>query len=233
MSGTSGVIEPLFQVPSFLRDEVMASPVRRSLIPKEAIQHLLEIRGLPDSDFWKVAEEEWEKIEQKFAGRVATSRGQILNVSNEIYQVVGFSAAFQGLLLAAVSQGSQLNCNSRWWALVLSIFGTQAATTAVWEKNRIITWLQESLEKDERTRETYAVRLRFLHELGPRSFDFDRLVESEAGVPRKPPSSLQRVVLKVAILLWPPYRYRVLSCVIQLGLLCGLAIQYILCDNLV
>ena len=128
------------------------TPGKRSLIPKEAIQLLLEIRGLPESDFWKVAEGEWEKIEQKFTGRVAKSRKQISNVSNEIYQVVGFSAAFQGLLLTAASQGSFLTCNTKWGPLVLSVFATLAAGAAVWEKNRIITFLQGSVKADEHTR---------------------------------------------------------------------------------
>ena len=67
----------------------------------------------------------------------------------------------------------------------------------------------------------YAVKLQRLHNLGQGSFKFDRLVDLETGVPNIPPTNLQKVVLKVATLLWPPHRYRVLYCIVIFGALCA------------
>ena len=79
--------------------------------------------------------------------------------------------------------------------------------------------------------QTYADRLKDLHERGPCLFDFDQIVDLEAGNPDERPTNSQVVLWKVAKLCWPSYRYRIFYCLVLFGVLCALAIQYILCGE--
>jgi hypothetical protein len=112
---------------------------------EQEIHNLLEIRGLPETEFWKVAEGEWEKSAKQFGDRVEGKKTQVLNVFNEIYQLVGFSSTFQGLLLTAASQGTWLSCKSKWWVLTLSLFASSVTAAGVWQKNIVISDLPVSL----------------------------------------------------------------------------------------
>lgn len=125
---------------------------RELIYAEQEIHNLLEIRGLKDEDFWKVAEGEWEKSAKQFGDRVEGKKNQVLNVTNEIYHLVGFFSAFQGLLMTAVSQGTWLSCKNKGWVLTLSAFASVVTAAGVWQKNIIISDLQKTIDFEDPTR---------------------------------------------------------------------------------
>jgi hypothetical protein len=88
-----------------------------------------------------VALEEW----QSFVDVLEKKEKETSSIRNEIYQVVGFYSAFQGLLLTAVAQSNLLHWNNRGYPLALSAFATVIAATAVVQKNKTISDLKKSL----------------------------------------------------------------------------------------
>ena len=128
---------------------------------EQMIHNLLEIRGLPVTEFWKVAEEEWEKSAKQFGDRVEAKKKQVLDITNEIYQLVGFSCAFQGLLLASATQATLLTCQNKWWVLTLSVFISFVTAAGVRLKIRVISDLQKTIDSDDPTRKVYHTHLHF------------------------------------------------------------------------
>jgi hypothetical protein len=56
------------------------------------------------------------------------------SVKNEIYQVVGFFSAFQGLLITAAAQSNLLRCNNVGFILALSALATAIAVFGMFQK---------------------------------------------------------------------------------------------------
>jgi hypothetical protein len=100
------------------------------------ILDLVKARGLEptESNLWKVAFEDstnrYTKLEKRFYKR----EEEIRSVKNEIYQVVGFFSAFQGLLITAAAQSILLHCNNVGFMLALSAFATAVAVFGIWQK---------------------------------------------------------------------------------------------------
>jgi hypothetical protein len=72
------------------------------------------------------------------------------SVKNEIYQVVGFFSAFQGLLITAAAQSNLLRCNNAGFVLALSAFATAVAVFGIVQKNTVITDLWRGTSSDKR-----------------------------------------------------------------------------------
>jgi hypothetical protein len=103
-------------------------------------RNLLAFRKWPvtKENLCRVALEEWQSSEELLGKRVEKKEKEIRSIRNEIYQVVGFYSAFQGLLLTAIAQSSLLHWNNRGYPLALSAFATGIAATGVVQKNMII-----------------------------------------------------------------------------------------------
>jgi len=143
------------EITPVMADNVDATvPVRMST-PEYRFRGLIAFRGLPDTkaNLCRVALEEWQASKELNRKRVAKTEKEIRSTRNEIYQVVGFYSAFQGLLLTAVAQSNLLHWNNRGYPLALSAFATGVAAIGVVLKNKLITDLKKTLDVQNRERE--------------------------------------------------------------------------------
>ncbi|CAK9197001.1 unnamed protein product [Sphagnum troendelagicum] len=103
----------------------------------------------------KVALEEWQNNAVLFGNRVDKRKEESRNVRNEVYQLVGFFSAFQGLLLTAVAQSSLLRKNNRAFPLALSAFATVLTALGVGQKNMQIRELRRTIKDEDPTRKVH------------------------------------------------------------------------------
>jgi hypothetical protein len=101
----------------------------------------------------KVALEEWEKNAILFRNHIDKLKQESRNNRNEIYQVVGFFSAFQGLLFTAVAQSSLLHKNNRGYPLALSAIATVLTVIGVGQKNMQIREFKKTIKGEEPTRQ--------------------------------------------------------------------------------
>jgi hypothetical protein len=97
----------------------------------------------------KLARGIWQSRGAECRERIASHGSQVHNLTNEIYQLLGFVSAFQGLLLTAVSQASQLKCHNVGIPLALSLFATFVTLAGVLQKKGLITKLELTLSKEK------------------------------------------------------------------------------------
>ncbi|CAM6014965.1 unnamed protein product [Sphagnum balticum] len=137
-------------------------PVRPLTTPMSTCEiefrNIMTFRGLADTkeNLCRVALEEWESSLRAMIEYNERTRKEIYSVRNEIYQVVGFYSAFQGLLLTAVAQSNLLHWNNRGYPLALSVFATGIAATGVVLKNKIISDWKKTLAFDNPVRKNPA-----------------------------------------------------------------------------
>ncbi|CAM6028866.1 unnamed protein product [Sphagnum balticum] len=169
----------------------------------------------------KLAQGRWQSREAELNERIANDASQVSNLTNEIYQLLGFASAFQGLLLTAVAQASQLKCHNVGIPLALSLFATVVTLAGVWQKKGIITKLKRTVSTNKRVRRAYEIRVQTLEQQG-NIFNFNNLPaitdEGTAG-PTGTCSSK-----------WVTYNNGVVVCVLLLGGICSLFIYRVLCD---
>jgi hypothetical protein len=99
-----------------------------------------------------VALEDWQRSAELMEKRVEKKEKAIRSTRNEIYQVVGFYSAFQGLLLTAIAQSNLLHWNNRGYPLALSAFATGITVTGVVQKNMIISALKKTIASENPAR---------------------------------------------------------------------------------
>jgi len=95
----------------------------------------------------------WQSSEAQLEKRIDNHKSQVSNLTNEIYQLLGFVSAFQGLLLTAVAQASQLKCHNVGIPLALSLFATVVTLAGVCQKKGIITELKTTLSTEDLVRQ--------------------------------------------------------------------------------
>ncbi len=122
--------------------------------PERRIRNLLSIKGLEDNstNLLKVALEEWQSSAEVFGKRVDKRQKEVRNIVNEIYQVVGFYSAFQGLLLTAVAQSNLLHCNNLGFPLALSALATFVALVGIGQKSWNILQFNRLIRSEDPTR---------------------------------------------------------------------------------
>jgi hypothetical protein len=91
-------------------------------------------------NLWIVANEEFTNRLKRAESSFYKGEEEIRSVKNEIYQVVGFFSAFQGLLITAAAQSILLRCNNVGFMLALSAYATAVAVFGIWQK---ITAMEE------------------------------------------------------------------------------------------
>jgi hypothetical protein len=118
------------------------------------IRNLLAFRNevVDHKTLCKVALEEWQNNADLFGNRVDKRKKESRNIRNEVYQLVGFYSAFQGLLLTAVAQSSLLHRNNRAFPLALSAFATVLTVLGVGQKNKQIRELRKTIKDEDPTR---------------------------------------------------------------------------------
>jgi hypothetical protein len=117
----------------------------RNLLAFEGLKHTKE-------KLCSVALKDWQSSAELMGKRVEKKEKEIRSIRNEIYQVVGFYSAFQGLLLTAIAQSNLLHWNNRGYPLALSAFATGIAATGVVQKNKIISDLKKTLASENPAR---------------------------------------------------------------------------------
>jgi hypothetical protein len=91
-------------------------------------------------NLWKVVYEDCSESRTRFQNVIYKREEEMRSVKNEIYQVVGFFSAFQGLLITAAAQSILLRCNNVGFIFALSAFATAVAVFGIWQK---ITLMEE------------------------------------------------------------------------------------------
>jgi hypothetical protein len=138
----------------------------RAAAPVDLESGIVNLEEIEKNTMMKLAHGRWRSLEAKLNERIAHDRSQVSNLTNEIYQLLGFVSAFQGLLLTAVAQASQLKVHNVGIPLALSLFAA-----GVWQKKGIITELKRTLSTNKRVQE---LRLQTLEQEG-NTFDFKKI----------------------------------------------------------
>jgi hypothetical protein len=117
-------------------------------------QNLLCIKGWKKTrtNLLKVALEEWKSDAKVFDKRVAKSQKEVRNFVKEIYQLVGFYSAFQGLLLTAVAQSNLLHCNNLGFPLALSALATFVAVVGIRQKSLNVLYFEDRIKSERPTK---------------------------------------------------------------------------------
>jgi hypothetical protein len=191
--------------------------------PERRIRNLLSIKGLEHNgiNLLKVALEEWQSEAEVYGKRVDKRQNEVRNIVNEIYQVVGFYSAFQGLLLTAVAQSNLLHCNNLGFPLALSALATVAAVVGIGQKSWNIIHFNRLIRSDDPTRKAYIHRVNKLKEFGT-AFEFKEPY-LEGDVP-KPQEYADIYLLLIS------YEGVLLATSILFGGLCLATIRQILCN---
>jgi len=98
--------------------------------------NLAKAKGLEPTkpNLWKVAFDSYSESYKATQDRVYKMEENMRSLRNEIYQVIGFFSAFQGLLITAAAQSNLLRCNNVGFILALSAFATAVAVFGIWQK---------------------------------------------------------------------------------------------------
>jgi hypothetical protein len=118
---------------------------------------IIKLQEIQADETLKYAYDIWQRREAQLKKRIANHESRVSNLTNEIYQLLGFASAFQGLLLTAVAQASQLKCHNVGIPLALSLFATVVTLAGVWQKRGIITKLKRTLSTEDLVRKVRTV----------------------------------------------------------------------------
>jgi hypothetical protein len=163
----------------------------------------------------------WQSREAQLKKSIDNLESRVSNLTNEIYQLLGFAGAFQGLLLTTVAQASQLKCHNVGIPLALSLFATVVTLAGVWQKKAIITRLKKTLSTEAGARQAYMTMVQTLEQQGNK-FSFTDLPQPTIEEPAGPAGTCSS----------PSFTYNngVVVCVLLLGAICSLFIYRVLCD---
>ncbi len=120
---------------------------------------LIKLQEIEHDPSLKWAHGIWQSREAQLKKGIANHESRVSNLTNEIYQLLGFASAFQGLLLTAVAQASQLKCHNVGIPLALSLFATVVTLAGVWQKKGIISELKRTLSTEDLVRRVWTVFL--------------------------------------------------------------------------
>ena len=123
-----------------------------TLDPYDEVTRLLWIKK---DKVCKTALKEWDRKTELLAARVDRREKYIADLKNEIYQLIGFFSAFQGLVLTAVTQLTQTNsnhCGKVWSPVVLSGLAWIVAAVGVGQKFYSINRIQIDNRSEGRSR---------------------------------------------------------------------------------
>ncbi|KAH9537385.1 hypothetical protein CY35_16G050600 [Sphagnum magellanicum] len=193
---------------------------------EKQIRPLLAIRGLEATqiNMCKVALEEWQNTAELFVKRVDKKNEEVRSIRNEIYQVVGFLSAFQGLLITAVAQSNLLQCHNVGFPLALSALATAAAVIGMGQKNAAIRELKMTIKLETPTRKGFVARVQQLKEQGT-DFNLQRIkrrMVQKSKLRKKKCSNIWAGLFS--------YETWIIITLIAFGGLCMAAMRQILCD---
>lgn len=117
--------------------------------PYQAVKSLVWARQHP---VYGVALAEWERQERLFSARVERREKSSADLTNQIFNLVGFFSGFQGLVLTAVTQlsGCKSQCHKVWFPIVLTVVAAIVTVVGVLQKFHSIKELKESIRTEKR-----------------------------------------------------------------------------------
>ncbi|CAK9264058.1 unnamed protein product [Sphagnum jensenii] len=186
-------------------------------------RNLLAFSRLPDTkeNLCKVALEDWRSKEEELGELVEKKEKEIRSTTNEIYQVVGFYSAFQGLLLTAIAQSNLLHWNNRGYPLALSAFATGIAATGVVLKNMNISAFKKTIASYKPARQALHDRVNKLRTEGSRFPFQDEYDEECKGI-------YEQTKLKKLYSFLVNYETLLVTTLITFGALCAASMLQIL-----
>jgi hypothetical protein len=182
---------------------------------------LIKLQEIDNDPTLKRAHGIWQSREAQLKKGIENHESRVSNLTNEIYQLPGFASAFQGLLLTAVAQATQLKCQNVGIPLALSLFATVVTLAGVWQKKGIVTKLKRTLSTEDLVRKAYKIRVQNLEQQGMQ-FMFNDLPEVPNRGRAGPAGTCSS--------LWVTYNNGVVVCILLLGGICSLFIYRVLCD---
>jgi hypothetical protein len=187
------------------------------------IRTLAQVQGLELTpiNLWTVAFKDFSETATRYENVFYKREEEMRSVKNEIYQVVGFFSAFQGLLITAAAQSNLLRCNNVGFILALSAFATAVAVFGILQKITAMEDLRDNKNFIEKLVEAYHGWVDDLQTSGIR-FQLDSFTEP----PNNRRSSCKAIL--VAILVW--YGIALHVSVIAFGALCAVAMHQIVCN---
>lgn len=121
----------------------------------EAYDEVTRLLWIKEDKVCKTALKEWDRKTELLAARVDRRDKYIADLKNEIYQLIGFFSAFQGLVLTAVTQLTQTSsnhCGKVWSPVVLSGLAWIVAVVGVVQKFYSINPIQSDNRSEGRSR---------------------------------------------------------------------------------
>ncbi|KAG0631164.1 hypothetical protein M758_1G232400 [Ceratodon purpureus] len=181
--------------------------------------------------YYAAALEDWTAQVTILTHRVDKKKTDIDSVYNEIYHLVGFYSAFQGLLFTAVAQATTLTCRNWPIPFVLSLLATIFVITGVIQKFGASSALWKKYTIKRSTRETLIKRIKRLRREGNNGEDteefLDKVIGKVDGVLKKK-SSLKKLSDKLEEVLYPSL---LVIAIILFSATISVAIWYILCNS--
>jgi len=109
---------------------------------EKRLRTLAKVKGLEPTKgiLWRLAYEHYSENLTQLENLIVRKKEEMRSIKNEIYQVIGFFSAFQGLLVTAAAQSNLLRCNNVGFILALSAFAMAVAVFGIWQK---ITAIEE------------------------------------------------------------------------------------------
>lgn len=159
--------------------------VPESSFPHEEIQNVLWIE---DSKEHRVALKEWDRKESYLSKKVDRKEKRSADLTNHIFNIVGFFSVFQGVVLTAVSQLKSSNtplCGMVWVPALLSSVAAVVTIIGVWIKFSTLEKLGTSIHNEKVAQTAVAARATKLRAKGE-NFNFSEHAREGRG--RKPSS---------------------------------------------
>lgn len=114
---------------------------------------------------------DWESKYRESKSRIDRKEALSENVKSEIYHLVGFFSAFQGLVLTTVSQASALTCHNWWGPFALSLLCSIATLLGVCHKFYNLFEWKRAAEKETQHAKVLKTQIHLLKKYGNR-FNF-------------------------------------------------------------
>ena len=129
------------------------SDIENKLTPKlpETYLEIKRLLWVEGQKVHKKALEVWQNKEVLFTKRVERKKSKVAELKNEVYQLIGFFSVFQGVVLTAVAQASQLHCPTRWIPISLSILASVVTIAGVIQKLDQISAFQKTVHSEEQS----------------------------------------------------------------------------------